>query len=162
MLVRQNAKTNSVLAFLRTFCAIFTNLCADPSWSCDARWLGGGKCCLTLFLRFIARPFFSFLAMTEWFDHPLRLATNKRALVKLQNEDLSKQKQEREEQFPGREAATSSINRQWNHWNQTTPMFWSVNMAITIWKKPRLKWPCVLQPLHVQSSTFDRNYLLGS
>ena len=118
MLVRQNAKTNSVLAFLRTFCAIFTNLCADPSWSCDAWWLGGGKCCLTLFLRFIARPFFSFLAMTEWFDHPLRLATNKRALVKLQNEDLSKQKQEREEQFPGREAATSSINRQWNQWNQ--------------------------------------------
>ena len=38
----------------------------------------------------------------------------------------------------------------------------TVNMAESCEKIPRLKWPCVLQPLHVQSSTFDRNYLLGT
>ena len=34
----------------------------------------------------------------------------------------------------------------------------SVNMTNSFEKKPRTKWPCVLQPLHVQSSTFNRNY----
>ena len=38
----------------------------------------------------------------------------------------------------------------------------SANMTNLFVKIPRLKWPCVLQPLHVQSSTFDKNYLQGS
>ena len=45
---------------------------------------------------------------------------------------------------------------------QKHPSQVNVNMAESCEKIPRLKWPCVLQPLHVQSSTFDRNYLLGS
>ena len=43
-----------------------------------------------------------------------------------------------------------------------TPSQRSVKMAESCEKIPRLKWPCVLQPLHVQSSAFDKNYLLGS
>ena len=42
------------------------------------------------------------------------------------------------------------------------PSHINVNMAESCEKIPPLKWPCVLQPLHIQSSTFDRNYLLGS
>ena len=42
------------------------------------------------------------------------------------------------------------------------PSHINVNMAESCEKTPRLKWPCVLQPLHVQSSTFNKNYLLGS
>ena len=42
------------------------------------------------------------------------------------------------------------------------PSHINVNMVESCEKIPRLKWPCVLQPLHVQSSTFNRNYLLGS
>ena len=38
----------------------------------------------------------------------------------------------------------------------------SANMTNLFVKIPRLKWPCVLQPLHVQSSTFDKNYQQGS
>ena len=42
------------------------------------------------------------------------------------------------------------------------PSHINVNMAESCREIPRLKRPCVLQPLHVQSSTFDRNYLYGS